>query len=350
MRRLLALGLYVSLSCAGFGQEVRDRPVVEEKVREKQIATFLKTGDYNGAERTLRAGLTDESLDPASAASLQVALGDLLREEGKDAEARELFIVALKNPKIGWTQRLSATMGLAGLDGQHISVQAGLEEWMRAIAIAREHRAEDATKEADALRGLANMWLDSGDPSSAEPLLRRARKILEGDPVAKPWQLAATLGMTGQVYRMQNKLALAEDAWSHALELYRKMFGESHPQTGLAMERLAEIYAQRKQAGLARQFADRALDIMRSSCGEGSLAVAAALANRGLVKEYTNALPAAAEDYAAALTIARKYPSNPAFTMHIMQNYTPVLKAIHHDQEAKALTLELKEFHQQNLR
>jgi tetratricopeptide (TPR) repeat protein len=319
-------------------------------MREKQVALYLRTGDYKSAEQLLRAGIADESIDAAAAGSLQVALGDLLREEGKDAEARELFESALKNPAINWKQRLSATMGVAGLAGQHISVQAGLEEWTRAIAIARDHRAEDATKEADALRGLGEMWLESGDSSSAEPLLRRARKILEEDPGTTAWQLASTLGISGRIYRAQNKLALAEDAWTQALELDRKMFGELHPQTGLAMERLAEVYAVRKQVDLARQFADRALEIMRGSCGGESLAFAAALANRGLVEEYTNALPAAAEDYAAALVIARKYPSNPGFTMRIMQNYTPVLKAIHRDQEAKALNSELKVFHQQNLR
>lgn len=350
MRTLLALGLYVSLTGAGFGQEVLKQRAVEEKIRERQIATYLKTGDYNSAERMLRAGLADGSLPAASLVRLRVAFADLLREEGKDTEARELFAGALKNPDIDWQQRLAATIGLAGIEGQHVSVQAGSELWMKAIAIAREHSSEDATKEADVLRGFADMWLDSGDPSKAEPLLRRALKIMEADPEIQPWRLASAMGSIAQAYKEQDKLALAEDAWMRAMELNRKAFGESHPQIGLAMERLAEIYALRKRFDLAHRFADQAVDMMRNTCGEGSLAFGAALANRGVVEEYTSQLPAAAEDYAAALAIARKYPANPAFAMHVMQNYTPVLKRIHHDQEAKALATELKSFHQQNLR
>lgn len=340
MRILIALGLYVSLTSAGFGQDVRER----------QIAGFLRTGDYTSAEQILREGIADRALDADSANNLRVALGDLLREEGKDDEAGELFRTALKNPDIAWKQRLSATMGLGGIEGERISPQAGEARWTEAISIAREHRDEDPTREADALRGLAATWLEAGDPSRAAPLLKRALKILETEPAAKDWQLASTLSATGQVYRAQDKPALAEDVWTRALELNRKAFGDAHPQVAFVMERLAEMYAEGKQFDLARQYSAQAIGVMRSSCGDDSLAVAAALANRGLVEEYAKALPAAADNYASALAIARKHPGNPALSMRIISNYTAVLRAIHHDREAKALALELKSFRQQNLR
>jgi len=350
MRVLIALALYVSLTNAGFGQEVREKPGTEEKLQERRIAQYLRKGDYNAAEASLRRMLADQSLDAATVNEVRVALADLLREEGKEIEARDLFGIAMKSPDLTWRQRLGATMGIAGIDSRATSPQAGSDLWMQAIALAREHQDEDPTREAEALRGLANMWLEAGDPTRAEPLLRRSLKILEAAPSAGNWQLAATLGTTGQVYRAQDKLALAEDAWTRALDLERKAFGESHPQVASLMERLAEIYAVRKQFDLARQYAGQAVSVMRSSCGEDSLAAAAAFANRGLVEERANELPAAAEDYAAALTIARKNTANPTFAIRIMQSYTAVLRAIHHDREAKALALELKSFRQQNLR
>jgi len=340
MRILIALGLYVSLTSSGFGQDVR----------QKQIAEFLKAGDYNSAERSLREGLAEQPANAAGANDLRVALGDLLREEGKNAEAGELFRTALKSPDILWKRRLSATMGLAGIEGQEVSRQAGADRWTEAISIARAHRDEDPTSEADALRGLAVMWLEAGDPSSAEPLLKRSLKILETEPSAAGWQLASTLAATGQVYRSQGKLALAENAWMRALDIDRKMFGDAHPQVAYLMERLAEVYAERNQFDLARRYAGQALGTMRSCCGEDSLAFAAALANRGLIEEYEKALPAAADDYASALAIARKHPNNPTLLIRIIRNYTAVLRAIHHDREAKALALELKSFRQQNPR
>lgn len=350
MRVLIAFGLYVSLTNAGFGQEVREKPGTEEKLQERQIAQYLKAGDYNAAEASLRHRLADQSSDAATANDLRVALADLLRETGKEIEARELFRIAMKAPDLTWRQRLAAAMGIADIDGRTISPQAGSGLWMQAIALAREHQDEDPTREAEALRGLANMWLEAGEPSRAEPLLRRSLKVLEAAPSAGNWQIAATLGTTGQVYRAQDKLALAEDAWTRALDLERNAFGESHPQVASLKERLAEIYAVRKQFDLARQFAGQAVSVMRSSCGEDSLAAAAAFANRGLVEERANALPAAAEDYATALTIARKHPANPTIAIRIMQSYMAVLRAIHHDREARALALELKSFRRQNLR
>jgi tetratricopeptide (TPR) repeat protein len=236
-------------------------------------------------------------------------------------------------------------MGLAGIEGQHISAQAGEARWLEALSIAREHHGEDPTSEADALRGFAMMWLETGDPARAEPLVKRSLKILETEPAATDWQLASTLAATGQVYRTQDKLSLAEDAWTRALELDRKAFGDAHPQVAYMMERLAEVYAARRQFDLARQYSGKAIEVMRSSCGEDSLAVAAALANRGLVEEYAKALPAAADDYASALEIARKHPANSALWASIIRNYTAVLRAIHHDREANALALELKSFH-----
>ena len=61
-------------------------------------------------------------------------------------------------------------------------------------------------------------------------------------------------------------------------------------------------------------------------------------------------LNAAAENYAAALTIVRKHPADSSLATRIIQNYAAVLRAMHHNREAKALALELKLFRPQNLK
>jgi tetratricopeptide (TPR) repeat protein len=339
MRALAALALCLSLAGTGFGQPATDGILLA------RIAKHLREGDYNNAERGFREALEapgkSESASPdrqSQLIDLRNGLGDLLREEGKEREARDLFNQVLSSPDITWKQRLSATMGLAEIDAHSISLQAGEKQWMTSLAMAREH--SDNTGEAAALRGLANMWFEANSPAKAEPLLRRSLKILENDPASPAWQTASTLATTGLVYSALDKLALAEKAWTRALDLNRKTFGETHPQVAYVMERLAEVYARRKHFAVARQYSDRALDIMRGACGEGSMAVAAAYASRGNVEEYARSFPAAVENYATALGIVRANPDNPVARGTILRNYAALLKATHKDREAHALVLE----------
>jgi len=326
MRKIIALTLYVSLTTAAHGQDARE-----------QIARYLRVGDYNHAEQGFREAIGARTGSEVLTIDLRNGLGDLLREEGKDVEARDLFNSVLNMPNLGWAQRLAAIMGLAGTDGA-----AGEPRWMQALALARQHDAK--IMEAACLRGLAVMWLEARQPAKAEPLLRRALYILEKDPNAPAWQKASVLTTTGLVYRRLDKLTLAEESWTQSLELYRTTLGDAHPQTAYMMERLAEIHALRGDFGAARNYAARALEAMRGSCGDDSLAVAAAYASKGDVEQYASALPAAAQNYAAAVEIARKHPDNPAMEAALMQHYAALLKATRHDREAKALALEARSF------
>jgi hypothetical protein len=127
-----------------------------------------------------------------------------------------------------------------------------------------------------------------------------------------------------------------------------KTFGEMHPQNAYIMERLAEVYASRKEFTLARDYSNKAVQIMRACCGENSLAVAAALVNRATVEQKANALDAAAENYAGALRIARANPGNSFFESRIIERYAGVLKATHRNREAKELTAVTKSFGDQH--
>jgi tetratricopeptide (TPR) repeat protein len=347
MRALITLALGVSLIGACFGQEVRLMSL-EEISRGKQIAKHLKEGDYSGGEIAFREALAIPATSEGITTNLRNGLGDLLREEGKEGEARTLFNRVLSSPDITWQQQLTSIMGLAAMDGHAISPEAGAEQWMKVLAIAREHA--DKVSEGSALRGLAYMWFETGAPAKAEPLLRRSLQLLENNADAPAWEVASTLATTGQVYRAMDKLALAENVWTRALNLYRTIFGENHPQTAYIMERLAEVYALRKNFVMARQYSLRALEAMRVSCGDDSLAVAAALASQGNVEEYANSLPAALEDYSAALQIAREHPDNPKTEAGIMLHYAALLKATHRDREAKGVIAEAKLFQQQSPR
>src|SRR6202030_1415007 len=99
-----------------------------------------------------------------------------------------------------------------------------------AANIARDH--DDAGLEAVASRGLAETWLEQGNTSRAEPLLRRVLAVFENDPLSGN-QIAATLRSLGQLYLGENKPALAEDALTRALAREEALLGHEHPQVAI---------------------------------------------------------------------------------------------------------------------
>jgi tetratricopeptide (TPR) repeat protein len=172
--------------------------------------------------------------------------------------------------------------------------------------------------------------------------------MMETAPDPSPAMTAAVLTCLGRCYRMENKLALAEDVLVRGLELNRRAFGEMHPQLAYVMERLGEIYALRNQFTLARDYSSRAIAVMKASCGENSAAVAAALVNRANIEQHANALNAAAENFAAALKIVQSTPEmhaqNVVLESQILERYAVVLKSIHRDREAKDISALAKSF------
>jgi tetratricopeptide (TPR) repeat protein len=349
MRALAALTLYVSFSLALPGQETQgaqETNRIQEQTR--AVRNYLNSGDYVNAERCLRQAISEAGDDAdnnnnAPVRVARIALADLLHEQGREPEARRLYETVLHSAAVSPGQKYDAMAGIADIDGMSGTIpETSAREWTDALALAREQQS--AQREADALRGLGLTWLEAGNPSRAEPLLRRSLGIFENDAATPPVALAATLTCIAQCYRLEDKLALAEDALTRALALNRQSFGETHPQVAFIMERLAEIYAQRHSFDQARAYSDRAIAAMRICCGVNSPAVAAALVNRGSIERHANALEAAAENYAEALRIVQSTPGDSVLELHIIERYTPILKAIHREREARELTSLAKTF------
>jgi tetratricopeptide (TPR) repeat protein len=299
-------------------------------------------GDYAGAERILRGTLAGLAGEPGAGAIIQVNLAELLREEGNNEEARTLFERAIGEEGISWKLHISALVGLADLDRQNAEWDASASRWNEAIKIAAAR--QDNLAEAVGVRGLATMWLDAGNTARAEPLFRRALRMLDNDTKTPPEQLAAALSGLAEFYRFQNKLSLAEDAWSRALQIERKELGETHPQVACLLENLADVYSARGEFSLARDYSTRASEMLSASFGGDSLQEAAALTNRALVETRASDLNAAAKDYERAIGIARAHPENRPLAAMMIQRYASLLKLMHRSREAKALNIEARMF------
>ncbi len=310
---------------------------------------YRDAGDYARAETLLRealAAMRDAHLvkdsDLAAEDMIRNALGDLVREQGRFNEAAALLSETLRRPGITWQERANALTGLADIARQTGDWKASEEEWNEVLAIA--HTRNDRTAEAIASRGLASMWFSAGNLARAEPLFRRALSLLESDPAAAPEKTASVLSGLADLYRAQNKLALAEDAWSQALKIDRAAFGDLHPQVAFLTEMLADVYSARGERELALDYANRAVEGMRVLFGENTLPTAVALANRAIVEQRGSEFDAASGDFEHALSIVREERNaargNALLEKALTERYAGLLKSLHRNREAKALSLQ----------
>ncbi len=280
--------------------------------------------------------------DPQSRENIRNSLADLLREQGKSPEARQLFEDSLKENGVSWQERANALSGLADIDRQAGDWEASAQKWNQVLELASEQK--DAVAEAIAARGLAAMWLETGQVARAEPLFRRAVNLIENSPDAPPDQLAAALAGIGGLYRAENKLTLAEDAFLRALQLDRAALGETHPQVAWLMEMLSDVYSTIGERDMALDYASRAVNVMQGLFGDASLPAAASMANRATIEQREKELNAALKDFDGALGIARSYPGNEVFKQTLTERYAALLKSMHRDREAKGLIASARSF------
>ncbi len=303
---------------------------------------YRDAGNYKLAETFLREALESSKGNPDSADPIRNSLGDLLREEGRPEEARNLFSASLQRAGLTWQQRVNALTGLADIDRAMGDWDAGAKKWNEVLEIARSH--EDRRSEAIALRGLGSLWTSAGELARAEPLLRRSLSITQDDPAAPPQEVATARGDLARLYLDENKLALAEEQWLEALKIYQTELGDQHPQVALTKEMLAALYAQRGETDSARNYANQALETMKCLFGENSMPAAVAYANHATVQERAHDLNAAAEDYARAFAIMRGLGSNSPAERVLLERYARLLKVMHHDRESREISTLARSF------
>lgn len=296
---------------------------------------YRATGDYTSAERVLREAVASPSCDSQSKGLLRNDLAAILREEGRAAEARPMFQLSIDSPAASPRERVGALVGLAAIDREQSHWEASIDRWNEALELCRRER--DERTEAIVLLGLGSTWLKSGSAARAEPMLRRSLRMMEGITDMLPEEVATAHSGMAELYRSEDKLALAKEEWSRALEIDRTVLGASHPQVAILMEMLSDVNSAQGQFGIAREYAARALGALRGSFGENSMPAATALSNQASVEERAGDLEAAARDYESAIAIARAHPEHRSLELLMTQRYARLLKTMHRSREAKAL-------------
>lgn len=305
------------------------------------LADVLRAlGDYKGALKIQAEALAYKGITPDTRVALLNAQGDLTRETGTFELSYYLFDEALATPGLADRRKLDALLGMGDLARHFADYAKSTASFQQAEELAEALHNELLT--AVAMRGLAQTYVLAGVYARAEPLYRRSLNLLETSHSA-PEQIAITLACAGDLYRLEGKLALAEDAWNRTIALETPSLGANHPQVALILQQLAELYSFENRMDLAQTYANNSYRIMSQTLGVNSPAAGAALASVALVEFREQHFEDAAKHYRDALAVLRKAQmGNDTSVAAILDRYSSVLKAMHRNKEAKIAELEAK--------
>ena len=299
-------------------------------------------GEYESSEKVHERALVYPRLADDSRCLVMNAYADLLREEGQFVRAMELFEAVVGMPDVPAKRKMDALVGMGDIKRHNTDYAGAVEDLREAAAIAES--AYDVLAQATALRALAQTYMEQKMLAYAEPLLRRANAMLEAGN-ASSQQRAMALACLGDLYRLEGKFALAEDAWTRTLELERPALGETHPQVALILQQLAELYSKENRNDLAQEYADRSYRMVSSRLGETSPASASALAMLAVVEARGKHLDAAATHFEKSIAALRLTGLGHDRAVGVLLGeYAGVLKGLHRDREAKEVLLQAKSF------
>jgi non-specific serine/threonine protein kinase/serine/threonine-protein kinase len=284
------LGLYpAALPLLREALEERRRTLGDEDERVAESrnnlgATLLKTADYEGAERELRAALAARrrllGAHPATAQSLN-DLAALQSERGRWSEAEELSREALELRR--------------KLLGRHAAVAESLNTL--AFALAKQHKTEgveDLLREAlelrtellgrhpdtaESLSNLGSFFYEHERQSEAIPLFQQSLDMKREVYGAVHPEVA--LGMNNLAYALHDTGDLdgAEKLFRSAVEQQRALLGKGHPDLGQALNNLAFVLHDRGDYEGARACFFEAVAVYRRALGDEHPSVLNAVSN-----------------------------------------------------------------------
>jgi tetratricopeptide (TPR) repeat protein len=311
-------------------------------------------GDYTKAESQLRRALSTCELagaDRTDVADIAMDLADLLHQDERYDEARQMYLRALDirqkafgndSAKVAETLRhlgqncieqdayakaevyliralqadekafgelnpaLAVDLQMLGLVFLDQGKYADAEKfYLRAVKVDEDALGKDHPETATALNNLAWLYYNEGHYEQAEPLVRRALAIRQSHYGAQHPFTAQNLSNLGVILGAQKKYEEGEKVLQQAIAAEQASLGPDHPAISLNLKNLAVLYQQSNNLAAAEDTLRKLLSRDEKAQGSQSAAVAADLAalSRILTSEHK------ADDAADALTRSRAITS-----------------------------------------
>jgi eukaryotic-like serine/threonine-protein kinase len=206
----------------------------------------IGAGDLPGAEAPLQEALHTAQLD-AGATSVQTghslwSLGMLRFEQGRNAEAKDLYIRSLRILEDSRAPQTDISAVLSDLAKVYVLEQQwdlAKQTHERALEIDRRVLGDDHPRVAFRLENLAIVAQNMGDLKLAETLYLDALKRQEHIYGDRHPEIAVLKGNYGLLLQREGRLAEAEPFLRSALEMKLSLYGPSHFMVGYSRVSLA---------------------------------------------------------------------------------------------------------------
>ncbi len=260
------------------GTELTNQPAVEAELRNVTGRLYMEVGDYEQAERMLRASLAiNRALAGPDSRETADSLNDLglaLIRAGKWGEAEGFHREALRIRRALFGEgspMVAVSLGnIADVLTQRGAYSEAEPLAREALAIRRKRFGEESVEAASALRSLCvivgsqSRWSEA-ESAARQALVIRRKRLDPKDPI-----IATTLTDLAWAVGGAGRLAEAETLEKEALAMRQKVLSAEHPDVSKSLYLVGDRMRQRGLAGEAEAILGAVLMMQRKQLEDGN--------------------------------------------------------------------------------
>lgn len=279
------------------------------------------------------------SAEPESSWTSNMRLGRLLQSQGRLQEAHARFELALheaERPPENADRQVTALSNLASVAIDMGRTEEAAQLCQRAISIVVK-TAGEADARVQALRAeLAGLFLNSGEVSAAENLLRKTIALEAKVSQAATPERAFALDVLACLYAKQQKMALAEKTERNSLAIWESNPGADKLWLAVANLHLSFFLTFRKKAAAALPYLERAMAIFKTLPEPRPSLEASAGMSLAYIYASLGRPSEAAQEGQRAVHLAEDFygPTHPQ-TGWMLVAHAALLRRLHRKQEAR---------------
>jgi tetratricopeptide (TPR) repeat protein len=307
-------------------------------------------GDLPGAQAVLEQAVALAEPPPVGPRHPRLAqalrdLGRVLRQRGRYDEADATLQRALTmqeqllGPDHGDVSPTLTIMGESCLDQGNFRRAKGLLK--RAVAIAEVHVVPDRypDKLCGALHLLCGVYKKLKDYEMAQPIAERVLALYEQFLGPHHPNTGAALDNVAECLESQGKLSEAQPLYERSLAIFESVYGPNHPGVATALTNLGDLHRRLGDYRRAKGMFERALAIFEQVYGPQHLDVASTVNHLAGCYRHARDLPQAKTLLERALAIyetqlGRTHPQ----TVNILKNLAALATIAGRPRQAAALT------------
>ena len=198
-------------------------------------------------------------------------LGNLYRDQGKLAEAEQMYQRALQGTEKALGAEHMSTLSTVNNLGILYRDQGKLAEaeqmYQRALQGIEKALGAEHTSTLDTVNNLGILYQSQGKLADAEQMYQRALQGKEKALGAEHTSTLDTVNNLGALYQDQGKLAEAEQMYQRALQGREKALGAEHMSTLSTVNNLGTLYQNQGKLAEAEQMYQRALQGYEKALG-----------------------------------------------------------------------------------